>query len=229
MVKMKTTPSQDGMRNTTVSDYFRPVEETTKDKNKGKLSENEEIIEFLEGITNDNNNSNTKINQTEEATKLSKANTETTEEKDEREDARADKKTENKQGTNGSPDESDDKDKNKNKNPNKNNDNQEFHSNNGTEKATNTEGNTETTNSESALNQHANKFHLDGAIAAKRMEMEEENLEQTTKEAVKASINKYQDPLLDDVWSDKESLISVDETVGDAREKTEVTEAGKEN
>jgi len=70
---------------------------------------------------------------------------------------------------------------------------------------------------------------LDGAIAAKRMEMEEENSEQTTKEAVKASINKYQDQLLDDVWSDKESLTSVDETVGDARGKTEVAEAGKEN
>ena len=56
---------------------------------------------------------------------------------------------------------------------------------------------------------------MDGAIAAKKMEMREENLEQTTKEAVKASINKYQDPFLDDVWS----LISVDETVGDAREK----------
>ena len=61
------------------------------------------------------------------------------------------------------------------------------------------------------------------------MEMEEANLEQTTKEAVNASINNYQDPLLDDAWNDEESFISVDETVDDAGEKTEVTEAGKEN
>ena len=80
MVKKKITPSQDGMKNTTVEDYFRVAVQTTKDKNEEKLSENVEIIEFSEGTTNDNN-SNTKINRTEEATKSSKANTETTEEK----------------------------------------------------------------------------------------------------------------------------------------------------
>ena len=61
-----------------------------------------------------------------------------------------------------------------------------------------------------------NKFHSDGAVAAKRMEMEEENSEQMTKEAVNASINNYQDPLLDDAWNDKESFISVDEIVDNA-------------
>ena len=70
----------------------------------------------------------------------------------------------------------------KNKNP----DNQESYFNNRTEKATNTKANTETTNGESGLKQHANKFHSDGVVAAKRMEMEEENSEQTTKEAVNA-------------------------------------------
>ena len=103
----------------------------------------------------------------------------------------------------------------KNKNP----DNQESFFNDGTEKATNTEANTETTNGESGLKQHANKFHSDGAVAAKRMEMEEEKLEQTTKEAVNTSINKFQDPLLDDAWNDEESFISVDETVNDAGKK----------
>ena len=62
------------------------------------------------GNTNDNNDRNAKkINQTEEATKTSKAYTESAEEtmnddKDEGENAGADKKTENNQGTNGTAD-----------------------------------------------------------------------------------------------------------------------------
>ena len=83
MVKLKDIPSQDGMRNKTVADYFQPVKQTKKDKNEGKRSGNEEISAISEEIiTNDNNNGNIKINQTEEATKTSKAYTETTEEKD---------------------------------------------------------------------------------------------------------------------------------------------------
>ena len=86
MVKKKITPSQDGMRNTTVADSFQVVEQTTKDKNEEKLSENEEITEFSDGINTNDNNSNTKINRMDEATKPSKANTEPTEEKDEGKD-----------------------------------------------------------------------------------------------------------------------------------------------
>ena len=222
MVKLKDIPSQDGMRTKAVTDYFQPVKQTKTNKNEGKRSENVEIIEFSKEITNDtNDNTKIKINQTEEATKTSKANTESMEEKDEGEDEVAEKKTKDKQVINGIADELDNKDKNKNKNPNKNknNDNQESYINNETEKATNTEANTETINGESGLTQHVNKFHSDGAVAAKRMEMEEENSEQSTKEAVNASINNYQDPSLDDAWNDNESFILLDETVDNAGKK----------
>ena len=101
MVRKKIVLSQNGMRNTAVADYYPVLEQTTKDKNEEELSKNEEKIEFSDGInTNDNNDSNARINRTEEATKTSKAYTEPAEEKDKGEDEGADKKTEKNQGTN---------------------------------------------------------------------------------------------------------------------------------
>ena len=93
----------------------------------------------------------------------------------------------------------------------KDNDNQESHFNNETEKATNTEANTETINGETGLTQHVNKFHSDGAVAAKRMEKEEENSAQSTKEAVtNTGINNNQDPTLDDGWNEDDGFIFED-------------------
>ena len=61
-----------------------------------------------------------------------------------------------------------------------------------------------------------NKFHSDGAVAAKRMEKEEENSAQLTKEAVtNTGINNNQDSTLDDVWNEDDGFILEDETVGD--------------
>ena len=75
------------MRNTTVGDYILSNRVNNRGQRWRKLSENEEVIEFLDGINNnDNNDSNTKINWTEETTKPSKANTESKEEKDEEKD-----------------------------------------------------------------------------------------------------------------------------------------------
>ena len=73
MVKMKSIPSEDVMRNTTVDNYFPAVERTTKDKNEEKLSKNDKNIEVLDGInTNDNNDNNAKIDRTEEAVRNTK-------------------------------------------------------------------------------------------------------------------------------------------------------------
>ena len=46
MVKMKITLSQDEMRNTTVSDYFRPVEETTEKKTKENYQKMRKLLSF---------------------------------------------------------------------------------------------------------------------------------------------------------------------------------------
>ena len=119
MVKLKDIPSQDGMRIQSVTDFFPPWKQTKTNKKEGKGFENGEVIEFTKEITNDDGNTDIKINRTEEATKTSKAYTEPPEEKDEGEDEGADKKTENNQSTNGIGDEADDENKNKNKNKNK--------------------------------------------------------------------------------------------------------------
>ena len=88
MVKKKLILSQDGMGHETVADYFPVVQQTMEDKNQEKLLAGEEKIVFLDGTnTNDkSNNSNAKINRTEEATKTLKAYTEPTEDMVEGED-----------------------------------------------------------------------------------------------------------------------------------------------
>ena len=123
-----------------------------------------------------------------------KAYTETAEEtkknnKDEGEDDGADKKKEvvnNQDTTNGLG----------TKNKNSNTDKIEF--NNEREEATNREANTETINSESGLNQHVNKCHLNGAAAARRMEEEESFAQSTKEEATGTGNDNRQNPTFED-------------------------------
>jgi len=64
------------------------------------------------------------------------------------------------------------------KNKNKNSNNQESYFEDNTEEATNMGANTKTFNSKSGLLQHANRIHLDGDAAARRMEEEEDDTKQ---------------------------------------------------
>mmetsp|Transcript_45515 Transcript_45515/g.52563 ORF Transcript_45515/g.52563 Transcript_45515/m.52563 type:complete len:112 (+) Transcript_45515:324-659(+) len=64
------------------------------------------------------------------------------------------------------------------KNKNKNSNNQESYFGEKTEEATNMGANTKTFNSKSGLLQHANRIHLDGDAAARRMEEEEDDTKQ---------------------------------------------------
>ena len=159
MVKLKDIPSQDGMRNKTVADYFQPVKQTKKDKNEGKRSGNEEISAILEEIiTNDNNNGNIKINQTEEATKTSKAYTETTEEKDKDELEVGKNEGKNKEDAENSEDEAEEEDESEDE-VTKNDavEDQQSYCNDGTEKVTNMGTDTVTTNGGVSL-----KNNMDG-------------------------------------------------------------------
>ena len=73
MVKKKITPSKDGMRNTSVDDYFRVAKQTTEDKNKEKPLKNDEIAAFLVGNNDNTNDNSTTTNTTTTTTRPKEA------------------------------------------------------------------------------------------------------------------------------------------------------------
>mmetsp|Transcript_46807 Transcript_46807/g.50500 ORF Transcript_46807/g.50500 Transcript_46807/m.50500 type:complete len:106 (-) Transcript_46807:1199-1516(-) len=89
--------------------------------------------------------------------------------------------------------------------------------------------NTETFNSESGLLQHVNRLHLDGAVAARRME-EEENLVLSTKKAATGTgTDNSWNSKIEEGWDEDDVMIEEEEKVGDERKNTAGAVAGDKN